>query len=52
MTLKAMQVGALDDAESFGWKECRKFFAIENKKLVIKCWKCRAVCPYRFGEDK
>ena len=46
----ACPVGALDDPESFGWKECRKFFMIENKKLVIKCWKCRAVCPHRFGE--
>jgi epoxyqueuosine reductase QueG len=41
--------GALDDPDLFGRKECDKFFVIENKKLVIKCFKCRAVCPYRFG---
>jgi len=43
--------GALDNPELFGRKECGKFFVIENKKLVIKCFKCRSVCPYRFGKS-
>ncbi|MCL1915079.1 MAG: 4Fe-4S binding protein [Eubacteriaceae bacterium] len=43
-------VDALSDQESFGSKECSKFFQIENKKFVIKCWKCRTVCPYSLGE--
>jgi len=43
-------VGALDNPIIFGRKECGKFFAIENRKLVIKCYKCRAICPHRFGD--
>ena len=43
-------VGALDDSGRFGRIECARHFVIENKQLVIKCWKCRAVCPNRFGE--
>jgi len=42
--------GALDNPASFGKKECSKFFVIENKKMVIKCFLCRKVCPYRFGK--
>ena len=42
--------GALDDPARFGKKGCSKFYAIENKKFVIKCFSCRKVCPYRFGE--
>jgi hypothetical protein len=42
----------LDDPDLFGKKECAKFFAIENKKLVIKCFQCRSVCPHRFGNLK
>ena len=48
--VEACPSGALKDPVSFGRKECMKFFAIENKKLLIKCFLCRAVCPYRFGE--
>lgn len=43
-------VGALDDPALFGNKKCDRFFVIENKKFLLKCFKCRAVCPYRFGE--
>jgi len=42
--------GALENLEQFGKKGCSKFYAIENKKFVIKCFSCRKVCPYRFGE--
>jgi epoxyqueuosine reductase QueG len=42
--------GALDDLTLFGKKECSKFFTIVNKKLEIKCYLCRVVCPYRFGK--
>jgi len=37
---------ALDDPASFGKKECSKFFTLANKKLEIKCFLCRKVCPY------
>ena len=50
--VEACPVGALNDLALFGKKECGKFFAIENKKLVIKCFRCRSVCPYRFGKIK
>jgi len=42
-------VGALDDPAAFGRKDCAKFFKIVNKKLEIQCFRCRALCPYRFG---
>jgi len=41
--------GALDDPFAFGKKECAKFFKIVDRKLEIQCFRCRAVCPYRFG---
>ncbi|MDR0475856.1 MAG: hypothetical protein LBH43_19585 [Treponema sp.] len=44
--------GALDNSASFGKKECSKFFTIANKKLEIKCFLCRTVCPYCFGNKK
>ncbi len=40
---------ALDDLSSFDKKGCSKFFVIENKKFVIKCFSCRTVCPHCFG---
>ena len=43
--------GALDNPASFGRKQCDRFFVMENKRFVIKCFRCRAVCPYRFGHD-
>lgn len=49
--VEACPSGALDNPERFGRKECGKFFVIEDKKLVIKCFKCRSVCPYRFGKS-
>ncbi|MDR1992552.1 MAG: 4Fe-4S binding protein [Nitrososphaerota archaeon] len=42
--------GALNNPALFGNKECGKFFVVENKKVLIKCFLCRKICPYRFGE--
>ena len=47
--VEACPVGALTDLASFGKKGCSQFFKIENKKLVIKCFSCRTICPYCFG---
>jgi epoxyqueuosine reductase QueG len=41
--------GALDNPALFERNECAKSFVIENKTLVIKCFRCRSVCPHRFG---
>jgi epoxyqueuosine reductase QueG len=50
--VEACPVGALDDPALFGRKECSKFFTIVNKKLEIKCFSCRTVCPYCFGKEE
>ena len=42
-------VGALDEPGSFGKKECGKFYAIANRKLEIRCYTCRTVCPHGLG---
>ena len=47
--VEACPVGALDDLASFGRKGCSKFYTIEDRKFTVKCFLCRAVCPYRFG---
>jgi len=47
--VKACPAGALDNPDLFGKKACSKFFVIENKSFVIKCFLCRKVCPHRFG---
>ncbi|MCL2494034.1 MAG: hypothetical protein FWE98_00070 [Oscillospiraceae bacterium] len=47
--VKACPCGALDDPAAFGRIECAKFFKIINKKLEIQCYRCRALCPHRFG---
>jgi epoxyqueuosine reductase QueG len=47
--IKACPVGALDNLDSFGRKECSKFFTIEDRKFKIKCFLCRTICPYCFG---
>ena len=41
--------GALDNPALFGKKECSRNFKLVNGKLEIKCFLCRTVCPYRFG---
>ena len=41
--------GALDDLTVFGRKGCAKFFSMANKTFEIRCFLCRKVCPYRFG---
>jgi epoxyqueuosine reductase QueG len=43
--------GALNNPALFGKKECSRFFTIVNKKLEIKCFSCRKVCPYCFGKN-
>jgi len=43
--VESCPVGALDDPSSFVRKDCRNFFVIEDKKLRIKCYLCRTVCP-------
>ncbi|MCL1848667.1 MAG: 4Fe-4S binding protein [Clostridiales bacterium] len=47
--VEACPAGALDDIPPFGKKGCSQYFRIENKKFLIKCYQCRAVCPKRFG---
>ena len=47
--VEACPAGALDNVSSFGKKGCAQNFKIENKKILIKCYLCRTVCPYRFG---
>jgi epoxyqueuosine reductase QueG len=47
--VKACPAGALDDPASFGKQGCAKFFTIENKKFLIKCFLCRTVCPHCVG---
>ena len=42
--------GALNNPASFGKKECSQFFKIEDKKLIIKCFLCRTVCPHCYGK--
>ncbi|MCL2712912.1 MAG: 4Fe-4S binding protein [Methanomassiliicoccaceae archaeon] len=42
---------ALDDPSSFGRNVCTEtMFKMVNKKWAIKCFLCRKVCPYSFGE--
>jgi len=48
--VEACPSGALDDPDEFGRKKCDQFFKIVDKKLEIQCFKCRVVCPYRFGK--
>jgi epoxyqueuosine reductase QueG len=48
--VEACPVGALNNLESFGKKECSKFFTIEDRKFKIKCFLCRKICPYGFGK--
>lgn len=45
----ACPAGALDDLAAFGKRGCSKFFTIEDRKFVIKCYLCRTVCPYGLG---
>ncbi|MCL2530592.1 MAG: hypothetical protein FWE40_00345 [Oscillospiraceae bacterium] len=47
--VEACPCGALDDIASFDKKGCSQFFKIENKALVIQCFRCRTACPHRFG---
>ena len=34
---------------AFDKKKCSSFFKIENRQFMIHCFKCRTVCPNRFG---
>ena len=49
--VEACPSGALNNPVLFRKKDCGKFFVIENKKFVIKCFSCRSICPYRFGNS-
>ena len=49
--VEACPSNALDDLALFGKKGCSSFFKIEDNKFVIKCFLCRTICPYRFGEQ-
>ena len=49
LCVEACPAGALDDLAVFGRKECAKFFAIEDRKLKIKCFLCRTICPHALG---
>ncbi|MCL2446106.1 MAG: hypothetical protein FWD06_05015 [Oscillospiraceae bacterium] len=49
--VQACPCGALDDIASFDKKGCSQFFKIEDKKFVIKCFRCRTVCPHGLGFD-
>jgi epoxyqueuosine reductase QueG len=50
--VEACPAGALDDLASFGKKGCSKFFTIEDRKFKVKCFLCRTICPYRFGNSE
>ncbi|MCL2867797.1 MAG: 4Fe-4S binding protein [Clostridia bacterium] len=47
--VKACPSGALADPGAFDKDACRRFFVIQNKRLLIKCYRCRSVCPLRCG---
>ena len=47
--VEACPAGALDDPATFGKKGCSNFFVIEDKKLRIKCYLCRTICPHSLG---
>jgi len=49
LCVEACPSGALADIAAFDKKGCSQFFKIENKAFVIKCFRCRTVCPHRFG---
>ena len=47
--IKECPSGALNNPAIFGRKECSKYYTIENRRFIIKCFSCRKVCPYCFG---
>ena len=49
--VEACPEGALNDLTSFGKKGCSKYFKIEDKKFLIKCFLCRTVCPHGLGSS-
>ncbi len=49
--VEACPVGALDNLSAFGKKGCSSHYKIENKKFVIKCFRCRTICPYFLGTE-
>jgi len=50
--VEACPAGSLDDISSFGKKGCAQYFKMEDKKLRIKCYTCRTVCPHMLGFSK
>jgi len=47
--VEACPAGALNDISSFGKKGCSKYFVIEDRKMKIKCFLCRTICPHSTG---
>lgn len=52
LCVDACPVGALDDLTRFGRRGCSRFFTMEDRKFVIKCHACRAVCPHGLGMQR
>ena len=50
--VEACPAGALDDLTLFGKKGCSKFITIEDRKFKVKCFLCRTICPYCFGNNE
>jgi len=48
--VEACPSGVLKDSALTDKKGCDKFYVIENKQFLIKCYSCRSVCPYSFNE--
>ena len=49
LCVEACPAGVLDDLSSFKKKECANYFKLVGGKFKISCFKCRTVCPRRFG---
>jgi epoxyqueuosine reductase QueG len=47
--VEACPAGSLGNPAAFGKKGCAKYFRIEDRKLKIKCYLCRTICPHGFG---
>jgi len=51
LCVKSCPSGALDEPGNFGQRACyRTCYRVVKGILELKCFECRKVCPYRFGE--
>ncbi len=42
--------GALSEQHNFNQNDCRKKCYVTVKGILeLQCWKCRSICPYKFG---